>query len=228
VVDLLDLRPGDRVLDAGCGVGGASRYVVERFGIETVGIVNSDRLVEAARAKSSRLPGKERLEFENRDYTRTGFPDSHFSKVFAIESVCYAVDKASFIREAYRLLKEGGRLIVADGFRLKADLSEEEKRKFAEWLHGWYLPELASVETFRAGLESAGFSGIEYRDKTDAVVKSSKRIYLKGRRGLLLQAVPRALHITPESWYRNATASVRQRYCIERGIWGYGIFSARK
>jgi len=49
LVDQLDLRPGLRVLDVGCGLGGVSRYLARRFGVRVVGVDLTPEFVEVAR-----------------------------------------------------------------------------------------------------------------------------------------------------------------------------------
>jgi cyclopropane fatty-acyl-phospholipid synthase-like methyltransferase len=225
VAGYLNLGADDRVLDAGCGVGGATRYMVEHFGVEAVGIANVDALIKTARRRSLGLVGSEKLTFLNRDYRDTGFEDGSFTRIFALESACYAPRKEDFLREAHRLLAPGGRLVVADGFQFRTDLKEEESRTYNGFLDGWYLPNLASVDGFRDSLERLGFRNIEYRDITAAVRASSNYMYRRGNRALLLHRLMSRLRLAPRSWYRNAVACVNQRRCIEEGIWGYGIFA---
>jgi tocopherol O-methyltransferase len=226
VAEHLNLGPEDRVLDAGCGVGGATRYMAEQFGVEAVGIANVDPLIATARRRSSKLAGAGKVTFFNRDYRDTGFEDASFTRVFALESACYAPRKEDFLREAHRLLAPGGRLVVADGFRGRTDLDEEEARTYNGCLDGWYLPSLAVVEEFRDYLSRLGFRNINYLDITAAVRRSSDYMYRRGKRALLFHRILSRLRLSPRAWYRNAVACVNQRHCIEEGIWGYGIFVA--
>jgi len=72
----LGLGPGMRVLDIGCGWGGAARYAAERYGVEVVGITVSRRQAELAREVCAGLPVEIRLQ----DYREvTGTYDRIFS-----------------------------------------------------------------------------------------------------------------------------------------------------
>ncbi len=70
-----------------------------------------------ATAYANELNLAKRVKFEQTNYLNTGYPAESFDLVWAIESVCYANNKKEFLQEAFRLLKKGGRLIVADFFK---------------------------------------------------------------------------------------------------------------
>ena len=99
----LDLKPGERVLELGCGWGGFARYAAERFGVRVIAYNISTEQIEWAREKCKGLP----VEFHLQDYRdATGV----FDKVVAIglcEHVGYK-NYRSFLELAYRCLKPGG------------------------------------------------------------------------------------------------------------------------
>ena len=120
----------------------------------------------------------DRASFVVADFTRTGFADASFTRVFACESVCHAMDKRAFAVEAFRLLRGGGRLLVCDGFLARARARPRRNTAaYREWCEGGRCPGLASVEEFRAALEEAGFTDVAFVDRTEAVLRSARRIW---------------------------------------------------
>ncbi|UCF85161.1 MAG: class I SAM-dependent methyltransferase [Desulfobacteraceae bacterium] len=228
VVNYLDLKPGERLLDAGCGVGGTCRYIVENMGIETVGITLSKRLLDAANELSKDIKNRFLLKIYLKDFNDTGFEDSSFDKILGLESICHAENKEVFAREAYRLLKEGGRLVVADSFQVREDLSEDEERMYGQVLEGWAIPNKTSVDKFRSALESGGFTSIKCIDQTSLIQKSSRFMH-DGSESVL----PLLFRLVSEgrllkSIMLNNIAGSRQKTCLDLGIWGYKIFVAEK
>jgi len=84
----------------------------------------------------------DRVAFEQADYTRTPFPAASFDVVWALESLCHAPDKAAFYREAARLLRPGGRLVIAEYVRAARPLSTQREGLLHQWLDGWAIPDL--------------------------------------------------------------------------------------
>jgi len=224
-----ELEPlkGDYILDAGCGVGGSCRYLLDHYDVTVSGITYSDLLLKKAREKSINYDSN-RLQYYFMDYTNTEFEDETFDRVYAIESVCYAQDKHDFIKEAFRILKPGGKLVVADGFQFKDELTIFERKILDEFLRGWELPNLALVSYFRKGLEKYGFELIKFTDKTQQARKSSLKMYKNSRLMAFLSNIGSKLRLVDRSYYHHIMSIVRQKECIERGVWGYGMFSAIK
>jgi ubiquinone/menaquinone biosynthesis C-methylase UbiE len=112
---LMDLRPGERVLDLGCGSGWATRLVArlvgegpEGFG-QVVGLDVSDEMVRLARETSK--------EFENILYVQGSaekipWEENFFDKVLSVESFYYYADQDRALMELFRVMAPRGRLFV--------------------------------------------------------------------------------------------------------------------
>ena len=229
VVNQLKINPDDRVLDAGCGVGSASIYIAKNYGAEVVGITLSDVQLRIARKKALKERVSDKASFFIKDYLKTGFPSGSFSKIFGLESVCYAEHKIDFLNEAFRLLKKGGVLVVADGFRIRDDFSEYENKIYNDWLKNWALPNIASVNGFRNDLKKAGFKNIRFFDKSHDIEKTSKRIYRLGIMGYPFTFLLSFFGIIPKNVHGNTIAMLNQKkLMVDRRLVGYGVFVAEK
>ncbi|MEP7189784.1 MAG: methyltransferase domain-containing protein, partial [Roseiflexaceae bacterium] len=114
LADRAAIQPGTRVLDAGCGVGGSSLWLAQARDAIVVGITPVASQVARARRFAAMRKLGDQITFEQADYTNTPFPDASFDVVWALESLCHAPAKAAFYREVARLLRPGGRLVLAE------------------------------------------------------------------------------------------------------------------
>ncbi len=250
--NIAGIKKTDLVLDAGCGVGGSSIWIAKNIGARVIGITLVQKQLEFANKFANERGVEDIVSFKVRDFTNTEFDDETFDVVWALESACYAVDKRSFLAESRRILKKGGRLMVADGF-LKRDpdkLTASEMRDMKEWTSGWAVPNLASIEQFRKYLVDLGFEDIKFKDITENVRPTSKLINGLGRKRMWLWRCLFSWWWLPTSKLVNslepkegsqlhslfgskmqlvdAKAMITQLKCLEDGIWGYVIFSAKK
>ena len=98
------------ILDAGCGVGGSARHLAERFGAVVEGITLSPVQRDLAIQLSE---GRSDVRFSVADANHSGFDDNTFDIVWALESGEHMSDKYTFLKECTRVLRPGGRLILA-------------------------------------------------------------------------------------------------------------------
>jgi cyclopropane fatty-acyl-phospholipid synthase-like methyltransferase len=221
------IQAGEHVLDAGCGVGGSSIFLAKHLGCRVTGVTLSEEQRDKAE-KNAHAAGLEHLvDFQVANYLATGFDDASFDVVWGCESICYADNKETFVQEAFRMLRSGGRLVVADGFVKSFEDNQHPVNR--HWLDGWQVNYLETPERFCGFMKDAGFSNIHYRDITRQTSHSARRLYrfyflaraytawmrLKGRRPTPLQAA-------------NINACRYQYLARKKGISGYGLVTGSK
>jgi len=228
IIRELDISAPETVLDAGSGTGGTCRYIARHTGAGVTGINLSPVLHSQALRLSENLPEKERPRFELMDFTDTSFPGGSFSRVLALESVCHTPDKNDFCREAFRLLRKDGRLLVSDFFLTDKKMTESESSMMSQWLRGWAMPNLAGIEEFAVMLAGAGFRDIQYHDKTDLIYKSSSLMHDGAQETLPAALLRFQKGEVPESYLRHTVALARQKECLDAGLWRYLFFTAQR
>lgn len=223
------VQKGDRVFDAGCGVGGSLIWLIKNKGAEGVGMSVTPSDINRANLIADQEHLEDKAKFIIGDYRKTGLKDSSFDVVWAIESVCHAEDKYDFIKEAYRLLKPGGRLAVSDGFLSRDDLPIEHKQQVQDWVEGWAVPNLASVALFKDDLERSGFTTIKFEDKSKNVMKFSRYLFWMGKTiAPIVSRLLIAIGKRTDVGAGNVRAAVGQYKTLKKGYWAYGMFTAVK
>jgi cyclopropane fatty-acyl-phospholipid synthase-like methyltransferase len=226
VVKCLEIKENDTVLDAGCGIGGSSRFIVKNYNVKTTGITISEKQYQKAVELSKNIQNGEKIAFYKKDYTNTSFPDHSFSKIFAIESACY--NYKGFCTEAYRLLKKGGRLVIQDGIQIKNPLTKNENKIYKETLRGYLLPRSETKEKFIEFLSKLGFSNIKFYEKKKELDRSCWLIHKRAKQALPISYVLSKLKIVPKMWHEHVKANYNQKIIMDQNIVTYGAFVCDK
>ncbi len=219
------LRTGDRVLDAGCGVGGTAFWLTEQRDADVVGVnLVQDHIDRARRYVTERGLG-DRPRFEVRDYANTGFDAGTFDVIWATESACHAPDKQPFATEAMRLLRPGGRIVMAEYLTIPGLSGIHPQIK--KWEHGWEMT-LKSEAEWTATLRNAGFADLKFDDVTTHMRASLDRLR---RLCLGLSTVARVLHLVKvrtAAQQRNISGSLAMGRALDADAWYYAIVTATK
>ena len=163
---MVDVKPGERVLEIGCGWGALAEMATTEFGARLVGVTLSTEQLAWARARMSRCGVAERADLRLQDYRdigRDGLADQSFDAICSIEMI-EAVGREywpTYFATVARLLKTGGRaciqsIVIDDEFF-------ERYLQSTDFIQQYIFPGgcLPSPSAFRAQAEQAGLKVID-------------------------------------------------------------------
>lgn len=158
------------ILDVGCGIGGSSLYLAEKFGATATGITLSPVQVDRARdrAQAAGIPA----HFQVADALNTPFADNSFDLVWSLESGEHMPDKAKFLQECYRVLKPGGKFIMATWCHRATSqmpLTPDEKSHLEDIYRVYCLPHVISLPEYEQIAQDIGFQSVRTEDWSTAV-----------------------------------------------------------
>ncbi|WP_367155575.1 cyclopropane-fatty-acyl-phospholipid synthase family protein [Methylomonas sp. HYX-M1] len=222
------LQPDDRVLDAGCGIGGSSIWMAKQHGNRVTGITISAQQASHAGRHARRHGVADLVDFQVADFCATPFADASFDAVWALESSCHALNKADFLREAFRVLKPGGKLVVCDGFLLQRHFDERQWQAVKTCLNGWAVPNLCARDEFEALLENQGYVNVVCHDITAQTLASAEYMYKVAKRLQPVQKLSQWLGLRTPAQTANYLVGLAQQVLFAEKLTEYLIFTAGK
>jgi ubiquinone/menaquinone biosynthesis C-methylase UbiE len=161
--------PGDRVLDAGCGVCGPSIDIARAIdGVTIDGITLSP--IQAAEA--TRLIGKaglaERIRVHVGDFHELPFEERVFDVAYFLESSGYSYSPRRLFGEIYRVLRPGGTIYIKDVFAKEGELSPLEREQLEDF-NRIFLYLTATMSSTQEALQDSGFVDVTSRNLDELV-----------------------------------------------------------
>ncbi|HTE57969.1 MAG TPA: methyltransferase domain-containing protein [Verrucomicrobiae bacterium] len=224
VAELAHVTGTDKVLDAGCGYGGSALWLAENCGCEVTGVTVVPYQVQKAQRAAASSPAANKLKFIQGDYANTGLPDGSFDIVWGQESIVHCEHKDKFVKEAFRLLKPGGRLVIAEYLlRDKPVLSTEEHERMRPFLEGWMMPDLLTPSQYKGLFAAAGFKSVALHDLSANVEPSLKKCQHNAGLALPFIGILKRLRLIDTIRHDYTIANYQLYDTFKDGLWRYQV-----
>ena len=125
-----ELKDGQKILDAGCGIGGPAAYFASKLNVDIKGITISDYQAQRSKSTLSDKPLKGTVEIMQGDYHDIDniYGLNVFDRVLFLESFGHSAKQNLLIEKAFHVLKPGGILYIKDLFRREHPNEEDGKK----------------------------------------------------------------------------------------------------
>ncbi|KAK6939292.1 Sterol methyltransferase C-terminal [Dillenia turbinata] len=165
-VDLIDVKPGDKILDVGCGVGGPMRAIAAHSRARVVGITINEYQVNRARLHNKKAGLDSLCEVVCGNFLEMPFPDNSFDGAYSIEATCHAPNLEEVYAEIFRVLKPGSMYVSYEW--VTTDRYRGENPEHVEVIQGIErgdaLPGLRSYTDIAATARKVGFEVVKEKD----------------------------------------------------------------
>jgi SAM-dependent methyltransferase len=186
-------KPGDDVLDIGCGLGGPGRFLADRFGCSVMGTDLLDKRIEIAKALTRRTGLDEQISYRRADATDLPFRKNAFTLAWMLDVSMHIRDKRRLFSEIARVLKPGGLLVMHEQLGpLPAAMNPVTRQA------PYIAPSLPQLIRY---VDESGLRVLSWRDTTPRVLE-----YFHAIRDRLLAAVDNAPQAEGGPWREQGQA----------------------
>lgn len=229
VIKTAQIKKNMKVLDAGCGVGGTAIRIAEKTGAKIWGITITPEQVKLANKYAQQRGAKNFVDFSVQDYTKTTFPLNFFDVVIGVESICHASPKTGFLKEAYRVLKPGGKLVIADAYLAREPKNDEERKIVNRFKWGFALHEFITEKHMGRQLKKAGFVQLQRKNMTKAIEPSVAYFANFGGKTKLICIAAKYIPISySQAIYKNYLSTKMSAEGYKKGLAAYYIHTGEK
>jgi ubiquinone/menaquinone biosynthesis C-methylase UbiE len=163
LASLIKIKPGYKILDLGCGIGGSARYLSNNYECFTTGIDITEEYCKTATELSKLLNLDDKTSFYHADAIDLPFENESFNIVWSEHVQMNIENKLQLYKETYRMLKPEGKLIFYDVFKGKGS----EIFYPVPWADDSSTDFLSEQIEVKSLIESLNFKINYWKDKTE-------------------------------------------------------------
>lgn len=167
----LNFKPGQRVLDIGCGIGGAAAYISQKYNVEVFGLDLSTNMIMIAwerfeEIKKTKNLKVQKVHFEIGDVTKYTYPNEYFDYIYSRDTLLHVNNKKDLLVKMKNWLKPGGSMFISD----YTCAPKPWTPAFSEYVKGRGYT-LLEIEEYADLTKSCGYKNVVGEDKTDLFKK---------------------------------------------------------
>jgi SAM-dependent methyltransferase len=225
LVELIDPRAGDEVLDVGCGVGIGPVFLAKEFGCRVMGVDITPRMIERAQERAGRHEVSELVDFSVSDMHDLPFEDNSFNSAIAESVLTFSQNKTAVIEELARVVQPGGMIAFTEAIWVR--VPPGDKRDFMARASG--MPAgILTHEEWQAVLAESPLEDIVTESHAITAREESKSQYGRIQPVDYLRTIPGFFRVISQSRFRKvfrtAAGSMPRDYY---DYIGYGIYGGR-
>ncbi len=225
LIELIDPRAGEEVLDVGCGVGIGAVFLASHFRCRVLGVDITPRMLERAQERAARHEVSELTEFRTGDMHDLPFASNRFDAAMAESVLTFSVDKVAVINELARVVRPGGMVAFTEAIWVR--LPPADQRDFMARAGGMPDGIWSHAQWQEALVESALADIVAEAQPITAREEAASQ---RGRVGAAsyLRAIPGFLRALAQARYRKVIGSAAGSLPKDYFTYiGYGVYGGR-
>ena len=166
----VNLSPGTRVLDLGCGYGSTARFLAANFGCHVTAVNISQKELDLALERTGETGLGSLLAFEYGDFHDLKYGDCSFDIVWSQEAFLHAADRSRVLSECRRVLAPSGTLVFTD-ILVRSGTPESDRQRIYDRVKS---ADMWDVTDYTGALNRLGFDMAQVEDWSEHVARSYK------------------------------------------------------
>jgi SAM-dependent methyltransferase len=174
-LDQLNISQQDHILDVGCGLGGAARYVAKKYGNRVSGIDLTEEYIETGNALCTWVNLDKHIRLHQGSALSMPFQDESFDGAYMMHVAMNIEDKSQLFKEIYRVLRPGASFGVYDVMLNK----DGELLYPVPWATEQSTSNLATPDGYKQALNNAGFEVSTENNRREFALDFFKKLRAK-------------------------------------------------